>query len=47
MIVLKDLTAVSRTVLYERERHFYAQYSLVSTHVPITIGEATVPIVQI
>jgi hypothetical protein len=40
MIALKDLAAVSRTVLYERECHFYTQYPLVSAHAPITFGEA-------
>ena len=40
MIALKDLADVFKIVLCERERHLYAQYSLVSTHAPLTFGDA-------
>jgi uncharacterized protein YbjT (DUF2867 family) len=40
MIALADLASVFDTVLRERERHFYAQYPLVSTHAPLTFRDA-------
>jgi uncharacterized protein YbjT (DUF2867 family) len=40
MIALSDLADVFFTVLTEREKHFYAQYPLTSTHTPITFAEA-------
>jgi uncharacterized protein YbjT (DUF2867 family) len=40
MIALKDLVEVFKTILYQREMHFYAQYPLTSTHTPITFAEA-------
>jgi uncharacterized protein YbjT (DUF2867 family) len=40
MIALRDLAAVFKAVLYQRGKHFYAQYPLTSTHVPITFAEA-------
>jgi uncharacterized protein YbjT (DUF2867 family) len=40
MIALRDLAEVFKAVLYQREKHFYAQYPLTSTHVPITFAEA-------
>ncbi|CAO2653701.1 Nn.00g031120.m01.CDS01 [Neocucurbitaria sp. VM-36] len=40
MIALKDLADVMKTVLEEREKHIYAQYPLVSTHSPLSFGEA-------
>lgn len=39
-IALRDLAAVMHTVLSEREKHFYAQYPLVSTHAKLSFGEA-------
>jgi len=44
MIALSDLADVFNTVLHQREKHFYAQYPLVSTHVPLTFGEAVATI---
>jgi uncharacterized protein YbjT (DUF2867 family) len=41
MIALKDLADVFQTVLGEREKHFYAQYPLTSTHEPLTFSQAT------
>ncbi|KAF2122352.1 hypothetical protein BDV96DRAFT_142848 [Lophiotrema nucula] len=40
MIALRDLSEVFRKVLIEREKHFYAQYPLVSTHTTLSFGEA-------
>jgi uncharacterized protein YbjT (DUF2867 family) len=40
MIALKDLAEVFETVLVQREKHFYAQYPLVSTHAPLTFRDA-------
>jgi uncharacterized protein YbjT (DUF2867 family) len=40
MIALSDLATVFKIVLYEREKHFYAQYPLVSTHKPLTFSSA-------
>ncbi|KAF2034238.1 NAD(P)-binding protein [Setomelanomma holmii] len=40
MIALSDLAEVFKTVLFERERHVFAQYPLVSTHEPLSFGEA-------
>ncbi|KAJ4364628.1 hypothetical protein N0V83_009224 [Neocucurbitaria cava] len=40
MLALKDLAAVMKTVLEEREKHFYAQYPLTSTNTPLTFGDA-------
>lgn len=39
-ICLRDLSAVMKTVLEEREKHFYAQYPLVSTHATLSFDEA-------
>ncbi|KAL1599824.1 hypothetical protein SLS60_007629 [Paraconiothyrium brasiliense] len=39
-IATRDLAAAMHTVLVGREKHFYAQYPLVSTHVPLSFGEA-------
>jgi uncharacterized protein YbjT (DUF2867 family) len=38
-IALRDLAAVMKKVLEERDAHFFAQYPLVSTHEPISCGE--------
>jgi uncharacterized protein YbjT (DUF2867 family) len=40
MIALQDLAEVFRTVVEEREKHYYAQYPLTSTHTPITFSQA-------
>jgi uncharacterized protein YbjT (DUF2867 family) len=40
MIALRDLAEVFKAVLYGREKHFYAQYPLTSTHTPITFAGA-------
>jgi uncharacterized protein YbjT (DUF2867 family) len=40
MIALRDLADVFRAVLYERERHVYGQYPLVSTHSLLTFADA-------
>ena len=39
-INLYDLSAVMVKVIQERDKHFYAQYSLVSTHSPVSFSEA-------
>lgn len=39
-ICLKDLSQVMKKVLEEREKHFYAQYPLVSTHHTVSFSEA-------
>ncbi|KAF2245471.1 NAD(P)-binding protein [Trematosphaeria pertusa] len=39
-VALRDLAAVMHTMLIEREKHFYAQYPLVSTHSTLSFGEA-------
>ncbi|KAF2262179.1 NAD(P)-binding protein [Lojkania enalia] len=39
-IALRDLAEVFARILAERERHFYAQYPLVSTHDRVSFGEA-------
>jgi uncharacterized protein YbjT (DUF2867 family) len=40
MVALRDLADVFRAILYERERHFYSQYPLVSTHSLLTFADA-------
>jgi uncharacterized protein YbjT (DUF2867 family) len=40
MIALQDLAEVFKTVLEHREKHYYAQYPLTSTHTPITFADA-------
>ncbi|CAN9159809.1 unnamed protein product [Alternaria alternata] len=40
MLALSDLAEVFKVVAEEREKHFYAQYPLTSTHQPISFGEA-------
>ncbi|KAJ4354327.1 uncharacterized protein N0V89_006062 [Didymosphaeria variabile] len=39
-IATRDLAAAMHAVLVEREKHLYAQYPLVSTHGPLSFGEA-------
>jgi uncharacterized protein YbjT (DUF2867 family) len=40
MLALSDLAEVYKVVVEERERHFYAQYPLTSTHRPLSFGDA-------
>lgn len=39
-LALCDLAAAMKTVLEEREKHFYAQYPLASTHTPLSFSSA-------
>ena len=39
-VALYDVAEAMRTVLEEREKHFYAQYPLVSTAAPLTFEQA-------